>query len=125
MGETVLIRCGESVGTTYVFGNQRSHTGNGGFFDDGMDGGNIILVSDSVGPDIRFHDTVGQKSYRDDGATVQVHSSADDRFVIVTAAHRNYFDVYTFDVLQREVAWTSAKIGPFMARSGLMRASCN
>lgn len=117
---TTVMRCGASAGHAHYFED-------GGWVSDGISKGKIVLVW--LGEDewdILFDDAVRPDTYgyRKDGATVMRLGVKPGEVVTIGAFHPNYTDVYTFDLVRKEVAWSSNKIGPIAAKVGSYLAKC-
>ncbi|GGA19370.1 hypothetical protein GCM10011498_20320 [Amylibacter cionae] len=91
---------------------------------DGISTGKIVLVRYGEEWDILFDDSVGASGYRQDGATV-VPLISKGSLLSVGAFHSNYADVYTFDFVGRQVAWTSNKLGPIVPKVAVYQANCD
>lgn len=88
-----------------------------------MSNGSILLVRLGQEWDIQFGDALGAYGYRQDGATVVLLTSRETH-LMVGAFHPNYADIYTFDLVNREVGWTSSKIAPFSKKVAAFNAKC-
>lgn len=122
--EGVLIRCGASKGEAYYFADDLLNPDGPNWTEDGSSTGKILLVRLGDEWDIQFNDAIGTSGYRQDGAKVFPLTSS-DTFLMIGAFHENYSDIYTFDIINNEVAWTSSKIGPIIAKSAVYRADCD
>jgi hypothetical protein len=118
-----LMRCGASVGSSYFFHDPLYDPKGPNWQDDGISKGKIILVKLGDEWDIQFDDANGAYGYREDGATVMILGQADGKMT-VGAFHPNYTDIYTFNVADSEVVWSSHKIGTAVTKVAIYRADC-
>lgn len=118
-----LMRCGASTGQSYFFADETFTPDGPRWEDDRISEGKIVLINLGDEWDILFDDALGAHGYRSDGAIV-VPISSTERYLMVAALHRNYVDVYTFDMDGSSVAWTSSKMGPFVPKSSVYYADC-
>lgn len=123
-GEGVIARCGASQGITYFFHDATVNPKPSGWAQDAIKGGKIVLIRLGKEWDIQFDDSVGAYGYRQDGARVIPLGYSESRLTI-GAFHGTYTDVYTFDFVNREVVWTSHKIGTVIPKVGIYHASCS
>lgn len=121
--EGVIARCGASSGQSYIFKDAGTNPEGGRWVQDGMSGGKIILVRLGDEWDIQFDDALRAYSYRQDGAKVFVVMKSEG-LLTVGAFHANYTDLYTFDLINHEVAWTSNKHGPMLPKVSAFFATC-
>ena len=61
--------------------------------------------------------------YRNDGAKV-IPLLENEGFLTVGAFGPWYVDIYTFDLVNRDVGWTSNKHGPISAKAAAYSAKC-
>lgn len=119
----VLISCGASTG--HVFSFKGPLNPDGPSWDaDGISGGKIVLIRLGDEWDILFDDIVGSFGYRQDGARV-LPLLETDSLLTIGAFNAQYVDIYTFDLANRVVGWTSNKHGPIMAKAGAYSATCD
>ncbi len=90
---------------------------------DGISNGQILLVKLGQEWDIQFGDSIGSYGYRQDGAAV-IALGSNNSMLNVGAFHPNYTDIYTFNMLSKEVLWTSHKIGTAITKVAIYRAEC-
>jgi hypothetical protein len=119
----LIARCGASSGTAYYFSDPLLNPEGPQWVEDGLSNGQIILTSIDGEWDIKFSDVRGGNSYREDGAVVIKVGENKGKLNIV-AAHPNYVDTYTFNLFDREVVWTSHKLGPLPPKVAIYRAEC-
>ncbi len=122
--EGVLARCGASKGYGYFLYDEIMNPKGPSWNEDGISDGKILLVKLGDEWDIQFGDTVGEYGYRQDGAKVIPLGGADGKMTIGAFAG-SYTDVYTFDFTQKEVVWSSHKIGTPIPKVGTYRANCS
>lgn len=119
----VIARCGPSHGYGWYFQDPFWKPDGSSWMDDGISDGAIILERRGEDYDIRFSDVAGGFTYRSDGATVLLLGQEGGRMT-VGAFRGNYADIYTFDLINAEVAWTSQKLGPLAPKVAVYRAEC-
>ncbi|MBY6056781.1 hypothetical protein [Leisingera daeponensis] len=119
----VLLRCGASKGTAYFFKDDLTNPGGPEWSDDGISEGKISLVRLGDEWDIQFGDALGAYGYREDGASV-VPLGTSDKMITIGAFRGTYADVYTFNLADGEVLWSSHKIGSAVPKVGMYRAKC-
>ena len=107
----VLARCGASHGRGYFFYDEKFSPQGPDWEDDGISNGKIILVRLGDEWDIQFDDVAGAYSYRQDGAKVMPLMNKPG-MLSVGAFGASYADIYTFDLENKTLAWSSNKIGP-------------
>lgn len=120
----VIARCGASLGHAYYLKDAVTNPDGPMWTEDGMRNGKIVLIKLGEEWDIQFDDSLGASGYRQDGAEVFPLTSTDN-LLVVGAFHPNYSDIYMFDFVNHEVAWTSTKVGPITARAAAYRAPCD
>jgi hypothetical protein len=118
-----IIRCGASSGHSFVFKSSLNPMGPN-WEVDGMSNGKIILIRLGDEWDIQFDDSVGSYGYRQDGAQV-LPLMETDGLITVGAFSSQYVDIYTFDLVNRVVGWTSNKHGPVAAKTAAFSATCD
>lgn len=91
--------------------------------EDGISDGKIVLVGLGDEWDIQFDDAAGAYGYRQDGAEVLVLGNTETKLT-VGAFRVTYTDIYTFNFANREVIWTSHKIGTLVTKVAIYRAEC-
>jgi hypothetical protein len=123
-GEGVVARCGASTGLSYFFFDEVMNPEGPDWSDDGLSNGNILLVRLGQEWDIQFGDSIGAYGYRQDGAGV-IPLGNENGKLTVGAFHPNYTDIYTFNFADKEVLWTSHKIGTAITKVGVYRAECS
>lgn len=119
----VIIHCGPSEGTSYFFRQEFLNPDGPSWEDDGISNGRIILVREGDEWDILFGDIAGNYGYRQDGAEVLLLNS-NEGFLTVGAFSNNYVEIYTFNLIDREVAWTSHKTGTPIPKVAAYHADC-
>lgn len=124
MRDGAVIRCGASAGHAYFFKDDVMNPDGPQWEEDGMRNGSIILVKLGDEWDIQFDDAAGAYGYRSDGAQVTPLIS-EGNLLMVGAFHENYVDIYNFDLVHREVAWTSNKAGTLIAKAAVYRSACD
>jgi hypothetical protein len=122
--EGVLARCGASKGTAYFFKEPVANPDGPNWVEDGMSKGRIVLVKLGEEFDIQFDDAAGSYGYREDGASVFLLGLAAGKMT-VGAMHSNYTDIYTFNFMEKEVLWSSHKIGSLVTKVAIYRADCD
>lgn len=121
--EGALIRCGASTGHAFMFKGALNPDGpNWGT--DGLSTGKIVLMRLGDEWDIQFDDIAGSFGYRQDGARVFPVLETDS-MLTVGAFNAQYVDIYTFDLANRVVGWTSNKHGPIAAKTAAYSATCD
>jgi hypothetical protein len=118
----VIMRCGASAGHGYFFKYFTKPDGPD-WQVDGISTGKIILVRLGDEWDIQFDDFLGASGYRNDGAKV-IPLLETEGFLTVGAFGPWYVDIYTFDLMNRDVGWTSNKHGPISAKAAAYSAKC-
>ncbi|MBJ7578264.1 hypothetical protein JHC09_10250 [Devosia sp. MC532] len=120
----VLISCGHSEGHGYFFRDNFLNPEGPGWEEDRIGNGKISLIRLGEEWDIGFDDTIGGSSYRKDGATV-IPLAITERFVMVSAILiGSYADIYTFDLQDRIVVWSSQKVGTLIPKVATLVAKC-
>ncbi|MCF4166326.1 hypothetical protein L2U69_11780 [Zavarzinia compransoris] len=119
----VLARCGASKGRGYFLKDNLSNPDGPMWADDGISSGKVVLIRLGDEWDIQFDDTVGAYGYRQDGATVAMLGQFGERLSI-GAFRGTYADIFTFDFAEKEVVWTSQKIGTFVPKVAVYVAKC-
>jgi TPR repeat protein len=122
--EGVLARCGASSGYSYFFGDPAYKPSGSSWEEDGMSQGNILLVRLGDEWDIQFGDSIGAYGYRQDGASV-LPLGQTETMLTVGVFGNTYVDLYTFNSTNKEVAWTSHKIGTDINKVAIFRADCS
>jgi hypothetical protein len=122
--EGVLARCGASTGKGYFFFDELFNPDGPGWTDDGVANGRILLVRLGDEWDIQFGDSIGDYGYRQDGAKV-ILLGMTDRFVTLGAFGAAYTDIFTFDMPQKEVVWSSHKFATTIKKSAIYHADCS
>lgn len=118
-----IIRCGASAGHSFFF--KGTLNPNGPSWDaDGLPNGKIVLVRLGDEWDIQFDDIIGAFGYRQDGAQV-LPLLETDSLLTVGAFNAQYVDIFTFDLANRVVGWTSNKHGPVSAKTAACSATCD
>ncbi len=117
-----IIRCGASSGHAYFFKGSMN-PGGPNWEADGLSSGKIVLIRLGDEWDIQFDDVAGSYGYRQDGARV-IPLLETDSLLSVGAFNAQYVDIYTFDLANRVVGWTSNKHGPFAAKTAAYSATC-
>lgn len=120
----VIIRCGASSGHGYFLSNDFFNPDGPNWEPDGISDGKIVRIRRGNEWDILFDDITGSNGYRQDGAKVFPILET-DRFLTVGAFNEQYVDVFTFDLVDRVVGWTSNKHGPFTAKAAVYAADCD
>jgi hypothetical protein len=123
-GEGVLARCGASAGQGYFFYDEVMNPQGPSWKRDGISNGHILLVKLGQEWDIQFGDSIGAYGFRQDGAEVIPLGSANG-LLTVGAFHPNYTEIYTFNLISKEVLWTSHKIGTAITKVAIYRAECD
>jgi len=118
-----VAKCGASKGNGYFFQDEIFHPAASEWADDGISNGKISLVTAGEDLDILFGDALGDNGYGNDGATVILLSTVGD-ILRVGAFHDNYTDIFSFNMADKEVIWTSHKGGPFSKKVAIYRAEC-
>ncbi len=118
-----VIRCGASAGHSFFFKSPNNPSGPN-WDADGMSKGKIILIRLGDEWDIQFDDSVGSYGYRQDGAQVFPLMESDS-LITVGAFSAQYVDIYTFDLVNRVVGWTSNKHGPITPKTAAYSATCD
>ncbi len=122
--EGAVVRCGASKGTGYYFYDEIMNPKGPEWSEDGISDGKLILISLGDEWDIQFDDVAGAFGYRQDGAEVVPLGSTENKLTI-GAFRGTYTDVYTFDLTQKEVVWSSHKIGTPIPKVAIYRAPCS
>jgi len=89
-----------------------------------MSKGRIVLVKLGEEFDIQFDDAAGSYGYREDGASVFLLGVLNGKMT-VGAMHNNYTAIYTFNFVEKEVLWSSHKIGSLVTKVAIYRADCD
>ncbi len=118
-----LLSCGASKGQGFFFKHSRWNPNGPEWASDAISNGKIILKLVDDRYDIAFDDIVGSHSYRADGAEL-IKLAENDQLATFGVFHPNYTDVYTFDFVDKHVAWSSHKIG-FIPKASTYYASCD
>lgn len=121
--EGAIARCGPSDGMGYYFKDELTNPTGPSWEKDGITNGKIVLIRLADEWDILLDDAIGAYSYRQDGAMV-VALGATDRMITVGAFHGNFTDIYTFNLIDREVLWSSHKIGTAITKVAVYRSEC-
>lgn len=124
-GQGVIARCGASKGQGYYFKDPTFNPSGPNWTDDGLSNGKIILVRLGDEWDIQFDDFVGASSYRQQGAAVIPLSDVSGAFITIGAFAGTYTEIYTFDIQENEVVWTSHKTGTPIKKVAIYRSSCS
>lgn len=119
----VLARCGASKGHGYFFKDENFNPTGPEWEDDGISNGKIILVRLGDEWDIQFDDIAGAYSYRQDGANVLPLMNTPG-MLSVGAFGALYADIYIFDLANKNVAWSSNKLGPIGSKVAVYSADC-
>ena len=122
--EGVIARCGASSGQGYFFFDSIMNPDGPDWSQDGISSGQILLVRLGQEWDIQFGDTIGAYGYRQDGARVIPLGGSGELFTI-GAFRGTYTDIYTFNFAEREVLWTSHKIGTPVTKVAIYRSICS
>ena len=122
-GDGAILRCGASEGTGYFFRHAFWYPEGPSWEADKISNGEITLVHLGDEWDILLNSAAGVSGYREEGVTVSL-MAARDQFLMVGAFSAEFVEIYTFDLEQREVAWTSNRIGPLPPKAAVYRAEC-
>ncbi|MFN4129306.1 MAG: hypothetical protein ACK4GC_05770 [Paracoccaceae bacterium] len=123
LSDGAIIRCGASSGHSFFFKGTLNPDGPN-WDTDGMSSRKIVLIRLGDEWDIQFDDSVGSSGYRQDGAKVFPLIETDS-LLTVGAFNAQYVDIYTFDLANKVVGWTSNKHGPFSPKSAAYSATCD
>ena len=118
-----LIKCGASFGHGHFFAHETWNPDGASWSEDAISSGSIRLTLSGDQFDIEFGDAVGGSSYIGDGAQV-IRLASNDDFLTIGAFHANYSDIYTFDLNNNSVAWSSHKIG-LIPKAATYAADCS
>lgn len=118
-----IIRCGASTGHAFFFQNDLNPHGPD-WAEDALSSGKIVLIKLGDEWDIQFDDVAGSYGYRQDGARV-LPIIQTESMITVGAFAAQYVDIYTFDLANRIVGWTSNKQGPFIPKTAAYSATCD
>lgn len=121
----VLARCGPSKGQSYYFKDPVFNPNGPNWTEDGISNGKIILVRLGDEWDIQFDDFLGASGYRQQGAAVIPLSDDSGPLLTVGAFAGSYTEIYTFDMSQSEVVWTSHKTGTSIKKVAIYRSTCS
>jgi len=119
----VIIRCGASSGYSFFFKGPLNTEGPN-WDADRLSNGKIVLIRLGEEWDIQFDDAIGSFGYRQDGAEVFPLMEAEG-LLMVGAFGAQYADIYTFDLTNKVVGWTSSKLGPIVPKSAAYSATCD
>jgi len=122
--EGVVARCGASDGYTYYFRDDLMNPDGPNWSKDGISNGQFLLVKLGDEWDIQYGDTIGEYGYRQDGANVMPLGEANGK-ITIGAFRGTYTDIFTFDSIQKEVVWSSHKIGTVISKAGTYQADCS
>ncbi|WP_313135239.1 hypothetical protein [Paracoccus jeotgali] len=120
----VLIRCGASSGHAFFLRDDLTNPEEPKWERDSISAGKILLVRYGDQWDILFDDSLHAYGYRQDGATV-LPLIEKGHLLTVAAIGAQYIDTYTFDFLDKRVAWTSNKVGPIVPKVAAYEARCD
>jgi hypothetical protein len=120
----VIARCGPSKGQGYFFEDKLFNPTGPSWIEDGISDGKIVLINLNEEWDILFDDVIGARGYREDGAVVVLLGNQGGKLTI-GAFHANYTDIYTFDVMENVVLWSSHKIGTPIKKVAIYQAECS
>lgn len=123
ISEGVIIRCGASSGHGFFFKGPLNPDGPN-WDTDQISAGKIVLVRLGNEWDIQFDDAIGSSGYRQDGAQVIPLMEAEG-LITVGAFNMGYVEIYTFDLVNRVVGWTSNKHGPIVPKASAFSATCD
>lgn len=118
-----IIRCGASTGHAFFFQSELNPSGPD-WAEDALSNGKIVLIKLGDEWDIQFDDAAGSYGYRQDGARV-LPIIQTESMITVGAFATQYVDIYTFDLANRVVGWTSNKQGPFIPKTAAYSATCD
>lgn len=119
-----LIKCGASSGHAYFFKDPMWNPDEATWQEDGISNGEIRLVLNGDEFDIEFGDVAGGSSYRSEGAEVISLASNDD-YLTIGAFTGSYTEIYTFDLNNSIVAWSSHKVGTLFPKVATYVAECS
>lgn len=119
----VILRCGASSGQGYFFKDETTNPDGPYWSNDAITNGKIVLVRYGQEWDILFDDSVGSYGYRQDGAKV-IPLLDKPGMLVVGAFGSAYVDIFTFDFANRELAWSSNKLGPIVPKVSVLVATC-
>lgn len=122
--EGVVARCGASDGYAYYFRDELMNPDGPNWTTDGISSGQLLLIKLGDEWDIQYGDTIGEYGYRQDGAQVIPLGEAGGKLT-VGAFRGTYTDIFTFDSIQKEVVWSSHKIGTVISKVGTYQADCS
>jgi hypothetical protein len=121
----VLAECGASSGQTFIIERGIVAPGDGGWMDDGISGGSIVLLQDGDNYDIVFGDiTGGTLSAKGDGAQVFLVGHPDAGPVILVV-YPQVTELYQFDLTNGFVLWSQHKYAGLVDKAALFYASCS
>ncbi len=121
--EGAIIRCGASTGHGFFFKGPLNPDGPNWDVDK-ISTGKIVLIRLGNEWDIQFDDAIGSFGYRQDGAQVLPLMEAEG-LITVGAFNTGYVEIYTFDLVNKVVGWTSNKHGPVVAKASAFSATCD
>lgn len=119
----VIAMCGASEGISYNFRDDIVNPDGPDWSNDEISDGQITLVQSGDQFDILFGDAMRATSYSSDGAQV-VLLHWGNQFIRVGAFSNEYADIYNFDRIISQVAWSSNKSGPILGRVAVYVSDC-
>lgn len=132
---SMLTRCGESSGWSFFFEGGLVGPGQGGWKEDGINGGaiEVHLVNDSL--DVVFYDTTGGPySHTLEGANVYLSAIQQTEIggrtftVVVDNRGSGLLETYLFNLNAigvGTVVWSAMRTGGMFPKGSLMTASCS
>ena len=123
LGETV-IECGGSQGKGFYFDADPQTGKQVGWIDDGMKDGSIVFVTDGNAFDIIIKDAIGTISATAEGATVTVIDVHNPFVDVLVSYPQGAKELYTFDLVERRVAWSQHKFGVLFDKVSSLVSDC-
>lgn len=119
----VVARCGASKGFAYYPEIGLVQAGQGGWKEDGITRGEILLLRDGTEFDVIHTDAAGTRSSKADGARV-IGISATDARIIVLVAYPEVVETYALWFSTRELLWTQIKAAGLVDKAATFRSEC-
>jgi len=127
----VLTRCGASAGYAWFFNGTYVPEDQSGWEEDGISGGQILLLRDGDQLDVIYTDSVGTRSARSDGGEViYLGDGGNSRFISVLIIYLSTATTehYLFNVDnsgEGEVLFSTMRPAGLVQKASLLRAACS
>ena len=121
----LLFSCGASAGHAFYLEEGFLQPGDGGWTEDGLSNGQIILLQNGETADILYRDTLGTTSVSEDGGRVIPLSISRER-ALLAVYYPKVVEHYLFtrNATASQVVWTQIKHDALINKAAAFQADC-